>query len=41
MSPREFQQYTGLPPDQANALYSRVTGQNATWGQFWENLTPW
>lgn len=41
MSPREFQQYTGLPEDQANILYQRVKGENATWGQAVGNLWNW
>lgn len=41
MSPREFQQYTGLPEDQANILYQRVKGENATWGQAVDNMWNW
>ena len=42
MSYQQFQQYSGMPDTPANQQsYQRIFGKNATWGQWYQNLTPW
>ena len=42
MSYQQFRQYSGMPDTPANQQsYQRIFGKNATWGQWYQNLTPW
>ena len=42
MSYQQFQQYSGMPDTPANQQsFQRIFGKNATWGQWYQNLTPW